>query len=97
MDWLARGRDGEHGYAEFLDRVKGAEADIELEMVSRIKAASFDSWQAAAWFLERTRPHDYAKREPTAEESDARAESDGASDLDLAESIVAALKSRRTA
>lgn len=97
MEWLARGRDGEPGYAEFLDRVKAAEADIELKMVRVIHAAAPTSWQAAAWFLERTRPADYAKREATPEQEDARAESSGASDIEVATSVLAALKSRKVA
>ncbi len=96
MDYLARGRDGEPVYADFLARVKEAEAHVELAHLANIKRAGDDgSWQASAWFLERTRPADYAKREPTAEQEDARAESDGQTDLAVAESVVAALKSRK--
>jgi transposase len=60
--WLARGRDGEEPYSQFLHRVKRAEAESEEEMVSRVREASKASWQAAAWWLERRRPERWALR-----------------------------------
>lgn len=97
MDWLARGRDGEQPYADFLDRVREAEGKAEAEMVACIRTAALDPkyWQAAAWWLERLRPTDWAKREPTREEETQRAET-ATPDLDVARSVVAALESRRT-
>jgi transposase len=96
LDWLARGRDGEAPYADFLDRVKVAEAKAEEVMVSAIRTAGLEpsKWQAAAWWLERARPADWAKREPTQEQEQQRAET-GAADLDVAKSVVAALESRK--
>jgi len=96
MDWLARGRDGEAPYVDFLDRVKEAEAKAESEMVACVRAAAFEpkTWQAAAWWLERARPADWAKREPTQEEETGRAEG-GGEDLAVVESVLAALKSRK--
>lgn len=97
MDWLARGREGEAPYADFLDRVKEAEAKAEAQMVECVRIAGLDPkhWTAAAWWLERTRPNDYAKREPLPEAETERAESGVTDDLALAESVVEAIKSRR--
>lgn len=96
MDWLARGRDGEQPYADFLHRVKKAEADAEEAMVECVRTAALEPkhWTAAAWWLERARPAEWAKREPTPEQETQRAEGGGA-DLDVARSVVAALESRK--
>jgi hypothetical protein len=96
MDWLARGRDGEAPFEHFLHRVQDAEAEAESEMVACIRTAALDPkyWQAAGWWLERARPADWAKREPTPEQETQRAEGGGA-DLDVARSVVAALESRK--
>lgn len=97
MDWLARGRDGEPPYADFLDRVKQAESKAEGEMVDCIRNAALSDpryWQAAGWWLERARPSDWARREPTKGEETERAET-GESDLDVARAVVAALESRK--
>jgi transposase len=96
MDWLARGRDGEARYEHFLHRVQQAEAEAEAGMVACVRTAALDPkyWGAAAWWLERCRPADYAKREPTRDEETERAET-GADDLEVARSVVAALESRK--
>lgn len=96
MDWLARGRDGEQPYADFLDRVKEAEAKAEEAMVDCVRGAALDPkyWQAAAWWLERCRPADYAKREPTREEETTRAET-GVPDVDVVRAVLSALESRK--
>lgn len=100
-DWLARGRNGEEPYAEFLERVKAAEAKGEDELVAIVRAAAKDTderrgqWQAAAWLLERRRPEAYAlKREPTKDEPAGGVQN--GTDLDVARSVVAALESRKT-
>jgi hypothetical protein len=97
MDWLARGRDGEAHYEHFLHRVQEAEGKAEEEMVACIRTAALDPryWQAAGWWLERARPADWAKREPTKGDEEQRAESEGAADLEVARSVVAALESRK--
>jgi hypothetical protein len=49
---------------DFVDAVKKAESDAEVRMVAQIARAAQDgTWQAAAWWLERRRPDDYARRE----------------------------------
>lgn len=60
-DWLGRGRRGEPGFAEFLEQVKKAESDVELEAVGIVRnAATKGTWQAAAWLLERKFPKRWA-------------------------------------
>ena len=55
-DWLERD-------PTFSDAVQKAEADAELMFTSIVAAAASDSWQAAAWWLERRRPDDYGRRD----------------------------------
>ncbi len=40
-------------YVQFLVSVKGAEAQAERDSVRAVRRAANDSWQAAAWYLER--------------------------------------------
>lgn len=47
---------------DLLERVKQAEAEAESRMVETIVEASVDTWQAAAWYLERRYPDDFGKR-----------------------------------
>lgn len=54
--WLRR-------YPAFSDAVKAAEADAELAMVERVRLASIDTWQAAAWWLERKLKQDWSARQ----------------------------------
>lgn len=100
MGWLARGRDGEPGYSDFLDRVKKAEAEAELAMVAVVRSAAVSgTWQAAAWWLERRRSTTYAlRRDPRAgSKPDSSPLSGGtyAEQLSIAESVVSALRSRK--
>lgn len=51
-------------YVAFVDAVEKAQADAEARNVAIIqKAAVTGTWQAAAWWLERTRPKKYARME----------------------------------
>jgi transcriptional regulator with XRE-family HTH domain len=62
-NWLERGRN-EPGsiYADFLDAVEKARARPEAEALEAIHVAWRDgTWQAAAWFLERSHPHKYGR------------------------------------
>ncbi len=62
FDWLARGRDGDPGYAEFSERVAEAEAyDVE-ELVGFMREHAKTSHQACAWLLERRYPKQFALR-----------------------------------
>jgi transposase len=51
--WLQRGGAGEEPYASFTARVREAEGELEKELVTTIKNHSVNTWQAAAWMLER--------------------------------------------
>lgn len=67
-DWFDAGRaDHEAGrdtlLAGFFRAVEKARADWEARLVLVIDRASQQSWQAAAWLLERKLPGDYARRE----------------------------------
>lgn len=65
--WLRKGRDDEEGgpYAQFLQRVKEAEAKSEEALMGIIRAHATDTWQACAWLLERRMPKKYALRKPS--------------------------------
>lgn len=61
--WLARGHDDDSGpYHTLRLAVEQAEAEAESRMVALINAAAPQTWQAAAWWLERRRPQDWRKR-----------------------------------
>lgn len=49
-------------YPEFSQDVERAEAEAEIRNVAIIQKAATDTWQAAAWWLERRRPGDYRTR-----------------------------------
>lgn len=46
---------------QLSEAMKKADAEREAALVSRIMRASDDTWQAAAWLLERRYPDRYAK------------------------------------
>jgi hypothetical protein len=48
-------------YPDFAEAVKQAEAEAILGRLSRIRRAEEDSWQAAAWLLERRHPGDFGR------------------------------------
>lgn len=50
-------------YLDFLEAVQKAEAAAEVRAVATIIRASDKQWQAAAWWLERRRPVDFARQE----------------------------------
>ena len=47
--------------AQLAQALKKADAEREAALVTRIMRASDDTWQAAAWLLERRYPDRYAK------------------------------------
>lgn len=57
-------------FVELVDAVQKANSATELMMLTRIRVASEDTWQAAAWILERKFPTVYGKqyREPARDE-----------------------------
>lgn len=59
--YLAKGRAGDERFVPFLDAVELARAKAEDDALSTIKVAAREgTWQAEAWWLERTRPKRYA-------------------------------------
>ena len=54
---------------EFSEAVKKAQATFKKEMEVHIKKAAINTWQAAAWMLERRFKNDYALRQEVTGES----------------------------
>jgi hypothetical protein len=50
--------------AEFADRFRRAKIAGELEPLGTIRQAARTNWRAAAWYLERTNPQRFGKRNP---------------------------------
>jgi hypothetical protein len=62
-NWLKRGNDAKSGiYFDFFEAVKKAEAEAEAATVVIIRKAALDTWQAAAWWLERRFPGKWGKQ-----------------------------------
>ena len=63
--WMKRAEDGDAGtWVDFSDAVKEARAKRDQRYVAVIEeAAATGTWQAAAWFLERTNRKDYGRNE----------------------------------
>ena len=62
--WMRRGQDeGEGPFFEFSETIKKARSAVTLRMAGRILAAADDgTWQAGAWWLERSHPDQYGRR-----------------------------------
>lgn len=61
-EWMKLGEDSEEGdFSEFCDAIKKAEGEAVTKWLRTIEHASADSWQAAAWKLERRYPQDYGR------------------------------------
>jgi hypothetical protein len=59
----------EEPYLLFWDNLKKSRADAIVRNVAHIQqAAQNGSWQAAAWWLERTVPQTYAKKTPNSQQ-----------------------------
>ena len=50
-------------YVEFLDSVKKARAEAEAYHLKNVRDAGEISWQASAWWLERSAPDRWGRRE----------------------------------
>jgi hypothetical protein len=62
--WMARGRTSDEkdgAYRELRRRVHQAQAEGEARNVAQIAKAAADSWQAAAWMLERMAPERWGR------------------------------------
>lgn len=71
--WLDRGREAldsddfdkhpDKIYGEFCEAVEKTRAQAEVRAVALIRKAAMDgTWQAAAWFLERSHPHKWGRQ-----------------------------------
>lgn len=59
--WYNKGKEADNGlFREFYDEIEKAKAVAIEQYLKKIKKASETSWQAAAWWLERTCPDDFA-------------------------------------
>lgn len=62
--WMQKGDGADDQYGEFREAVENAKAAAEVENVAIIRMAARDgTWQAAAWWLERTRPQKFGRKE----------------------------------
>lgn len=50
-------------FSDFSEAIEKAESDAEIRNVAIIQKAASDTWQAAAWWLERRRPADFRQRQ----------------------------------
>ena len=69
-EWLRRGRDENDRsgdpdglYATFVQKIEAANARGEIALVARVRQATSESWQAAAWMLERKYSDRWAKKQ----------------------------------
>ena len=62
-EWMERGQNATRGrYAEFANAVEKARAEAEMRNVQVIQKAALDTWQASAWWLERSFPDRWGRR-----------------------------------
>jgi transposase len=75
--WLNRAREAEESLDRgepvesvdreliaFLHMVEGARARVAVDLLTVVQTAARRDWRAAAWFLERSYPEQWGKREP---------------------------------
>ena len=61
--YIAKGREEKGVWSDWVDEMEEAEAQAVARNVALImKAAHSGTWQAAAWWLERKYPQEYARR-----------------------------------
>lgn len=62
--WMQKGENAPEGspLREFRGRIKRAMAEAQHRNVLIIQKAAATNWQAAAWFLERTRPDEWGRK-----------------------------------
>ena len=62
--WMEKGENSDGIYSDFRDAIKEAQATAESHAVTIIRKASMDgTWQAAAWFLERSKAERWRRKE----------------------------------
>ncbi len=55
----------------FGESLRRAELSAQLQPLNSLRAAASKNWRAAAWLLERTKPDQFARRDPSALTPDA--------------------------
>lgn len=88
--WIAQGEAGQPLYREFSEAIKEAQAEGERRLLKTIRKAGSESWQAAAWILERTRSERFSLRSKV--ESTVTMKLEQLSDEELEQKYVAALE-----
>ncbi len=69
--WMKKAENGDERFLEFSEAVKKARAEAEGAHIMNIrKAADNGVWQASAWFLERSFPKKWGKKNPDLIEED---------------------------
>lgn len=61
--WMERGRKGEKPFAEFSDAVTRARATAQRKMLAHVAKAAPKDPENARWYLERTAPDLYGRRD----------------------------------
>lgn len=62
--WLQYGEKAKNGiFRDFYNAIKRAEAEAVARNVAIIQRAAQDSWQAAAWWLERKYPNEWGRKD----------------------------------
>ncbi|MCS7001168.1 MAG: helix-turn-helix domain-containing protein [Bacteroidota bacterium] len=61
-DWLQRAEEGQEPYATYAAIIEQAQAKAIAAAISAIRARWNQDWKAAAWFLERCFPDQFARR-----------------------------------
>ena len=69
-DWMGRGeREKGSLFSEFSEAIKKSQSVAKIAMLSVVTQAARDgNWQAAAWFMERTDPDNYGRRDRVKQE-----------------------------
>jgi transposase len=62
-EWMKAGAAAEKGVKhEFYEAIKAAEGEAAIKWLALIDKAAVDTWQAAAWKLERRYPENYGRQ-----------------------------------
>lgn len=94
FDWIARGRDGEAPYAEFLERLESSEARAERVVVDKLMEQIENGHVPAIMFWLKCR-RGWRENDAPANEAPAPSAVEGADTVDVLESLLAAAKSRK--
>src|SRR5690348_5560790 len=66
--WIKRAAAGESPFVEFAELTRAARAKGRLVHVQAIRAAAADDWRASAFFLERSDPANWGRKDKVAAE-----------------------------